>query len=218
MRFNTLLTMADNVLKYKYVAKNTAKKYGKVVTFMPKPLFGDNGSGMHVHFVALERRQEPLRRRRLRRASARWALLRHRRHPQARALHSRLRDPDHEQLQAARARLRGPGQPRLLAPEPQRLGAHTYVLHLAQDQAHRVPVPRPELQSLPDLLRDADGRPSTASEQDRSRAAPRQGHLRSAPRGARRRSQGSRLAARGPEAPRERPRVSCSRAMSSPRT
>ena len=50
MRFNTLLTMADNVLKYKYVAKNTAKKYGKVVTFMPKPLFGDNGSGMHVHF------------------------------------------------------------------------------------------------------------------------------------------------------------------------
>jgi glutamine synthetase len=50
MRFNTLLTMADSVLKYKYVVKNTAKKYGKVATFMPKPLFGDNGSGMHVHF------------------------------------------------------------------------------------------------------------------------------------------------------------------------
>ena len=50
MRFNNLLTMADNVLKYKYVVKNTAKKHGKVATFMPKPLFGDNGSGMHVHF------------------------------------------------------------------------------------------------------------------------------------------------------------------------
>jgi glutamine synthetase len=49
MRFGPLVQMADNVLKYKYVIKNTAKKYGKTVTFMPKPLFGDNGSGMHVH-------------------------------------------------------------------------------------------------------------------------------------------------------------------------
>jgi glutamine synthetase len=49
MRFGPLVEMADNVLKYKYVIKNTAKKYGKTVTFMPKPLFGDNGSGMHVH-------------------------------------------------------------------------------------------------------------------------------------------------------------------------
>jgi glutamine synthetase len=49
MRFSSLLEMADNVLKYKYVVKNTAKKYGKTVTFMPKPLFNDNGSGMHTH-------------------------------------------------------------------------------------------------------------------------------------------------------------------------
>ena len=49
MRFAPLVTMADNLLKYKYVIKNTARKYGKTVTFMPKPLFNDNGTGMHVH-------------------------------------------------------------------------------------------------------------------------------------------------------------------------
>src|SRR6266545_5469142 len=49
MRFSTLVEMADRVLKYKYVTKNVAAKNGYVVTFMPKPLFGDNGSGMHTH-------------------------------------------------------------------------------------------------------------------------------------------------------------------------
>jgi len=49
MRFDTLLKMADKVLWYKYVTKNTAKKHGKTVTFMPKPIFMDNGSGMHTH-------------------------------------------------------------------------------------------------------------------------------------------------------------------------
>lgn len=49
MRFDSLLKMADKTLWYKYVTKNTAKKYGKSVTFMPKPVFQDNGSGMHTH-------------------------------------------------------------------------------------------------------------------------------------------------------------------------
>ncbi len=49
MTFTTLTRMADNLLLYKYIIKNVARQYGKTVTFMPKPLFGDNGSGMHVH-------------------------------------------------------------------------------------------------------------------------------------------------------------------------
>lgn len=47
--FSTLTATADNVQKYKYVVQNVANTYGKSVTFMPKPIYGDNGSGMHVH-------------------------------------------------------------------------------------------------------------------------------------------------------------------------
>jgi len=49
MRFDSLVRMADNIMTYKYIVKNVAKRYGKTATFMPKPLFGDNGSGMHTH-------------------------------------------------------------------------------------------------------------------------------------------------------------------------
>jgi glutamine synthetase len=48
-RFDTLLHAADDILKFKYIVKNVAHAFGKTATFMPKPLFGDNGSGMHVH-------------------------------------------------------------------------------------------------------------------------------------------------------------------------
>src|SRR2546428_3587422 len=49
LRFETVTRMADQVLTYKYVVKNVARRAGKTVTFMPKPIFGDNGSGMHCH-------------------------------------------------------------------------------------------------------------------------------------------------------------------------
>jgi len=49
MKFDTLRTMADKSMLYKYIVKNVAKRHGKVATFMPKPIFQDNGSGMHTH-------------------------------------------------------------------------------------------------------------------------------------------------------------------------
>ena len=49
MRFAPLVKCADNLMWYKYIVKNVAKRHGKTATFMPKPLFGDNGTGMHVH-------------------------------------------------------------------------------------------------------------------------------------------------------------------------
>ncbi len=59
IRFGTLLAMADNLMTFKYVLKNVAWQAGKSLTFMPKPIFGDNGSGMHTH-QSLWKNGEPL--------------------------------------------------------------------------------------------------------------------------------------------------------------
>ena len=47
--FDTMVKTGDNMQLYKYVVRNVSKKHDKTATFMPKPLYGDNGSGMHVH-------------------------------------------------------------------------------------------------------------------------------------------------------------------------
>ena len=59
LRFQPILQAADNLLKFKYVVKNTAREWNKTVTYMPKPIQGDNGSGMHVH-VSLWKNGKPL--------------------------------------------------------------------------------------------------------------------------------------------------------------
>jgi len=58
-RFDTLVKSADAMMVYKYVVKNVAKRHGKTACFMPKPLFGDNGSGMHTH-MSLWKKGKPL--------------------------------------------------------------------------------------------------------------------------------------------------------------
>ncbi|RCS50623.1 type I glutamate--ammonia ligase [Bremerella cremea] len=59
LRFNEMVKMADDLLIYKYVIKNVAKRHNRTATFMPKPVFGDNGSGMHTHF-SFWKENEPL--------------------------------------------------------------------------------------------------------------------------------------------------------------
>ncbi|MFV1966674.1 MAG: type I glutamate--ammonia ligase [Pirellulaceae bacterium] len=59
LQFQELVTMGDYMLMYKYIAKNVATRHGKTVTFMPKPVFSDNGSGMHTH-ISLWKGDQPL--------------------------------------------------------------------------------------------------------------------------------------------------------------
>ena len=59
MRFSPLTQMADKVMWYKYIIKNVARRHNKTATFMPKPIFGDNGTGMHVH-QSLWKNDQPL--------------------------------------------------------------------------------------------------------------------------------------------------------------
>lgn len=59
LKFSPLVNAADQLLLFKYIVKNTAKMHNKTVTYMPKPIFGDNGSGMHVH-TSLWKKGKPL--------------------------------------------------------------------------------------------------------------------------------------------------------------
>ena len=95
IRFAPLKTMGDYMKYYKYITKNVASRHNKTVTFMPKPLFGDNGSRDAHASIALERRQTALCRERLRRAERDGAVL-HRRNHQACAGAHRDHQPDDE--------------------------------------------------------------------------------------------------------------------------
>ncbi len=137
-RFDTLVKSADNMMLYKYVIRNVAYQYGKSVTFMPKPLFGDNGSGMHTH-QSLWKDGKPLF------AGDGYAGL----EPDGAVLHcgtvearagavgdDRAND---EQLQATGAGLRSAGESGVFAPQSLGRGAHSDVLGESQGEARGVP-------------------------------------------------------------------------------
>ena len=157
-RFDTLVKSADNMMLYKYVIRNVANQYGKTVTFMPKPLFGDNGSGMHAH-QSLWKGGKPL-------FAGDWLC---RPEPDGAALHRRTAEArarafgdhraDDQQLQAAGARLRSAGESGVLAAQSLGRRAHSDVLGQPEGQARRVPSARSVVQSVPGVRRDADGRP-----------------------------------------------------------
>jgi glutamine synthetase len=94
MIFGGLVEQADNMQKYKYVIHNVAAAYGKTVTFMPKPMKGDNGSGMHVN-MSIWKDGKPLF------AGDKYADLVHRRHPDPCQGAERHHQPVDQQLQAA---------------------------------------------------------------------------------------------------------------------
>ena len=159
MRYADALKMADDCMTYRITVKEYAMKYGWHATFMPKPLFGENGSGMHTHQSLFTRRAQRLLRRRRPVLPVRRRQGLHRRPAQARARDHLGVRPVGQLLQAARARLRGAGLLRLVAPQP--LGARARAAlppRQGAGHAHGAALPGPRLQPLPDLRDPAGGR------------------------------------------------------------
>ncbi len=179
-RFDELLKAADDVMKFKYIIKNVAWRNGKTATFMPKPIFGDNGSGMHVH-QSIWNEGEPLFYDETGYGGlsdiARYyigGILKHA--PSLLAFTNPTVNSYHRLVPG----LRGPDLAGLQPAQPLGLRPHPDHRLEPEGQAHRVPLPRPVGQPLPRLLGAAAGRPRRHQEQDRARRPDRQGHLRAA--------------------------------------
>ena len=152
MRYTNAMAMADATITYRLIVKEIAAKNGVYATFMPKPIFGENGSGMHIHqslfrgernaFFDGDRQVPPL--------EGGEGL--HRRPAQARARALGDLRPVGQLLQAARSGLRGAGLRRLVAAQP--LGADPHPLLQARIRGRDEggdSLPRPGLQPLPRL-------------------------------------------------------------------
>ena len=132
---------------YKYVIHKVAQAYGKTACFMPKPIFGDNGSGMHCH-QSIWKGSTPVFAGNKYADLSETCLLLHRRHPQARQDHQRLHQPDHQLLQASGAGLRGARAARLLGAQPLGLLPHPVV---TSPKAKRIEVRFPDPAANPYL-------------------------------------------------------------------
>jgi len=170
LKYDSLVRSADHMMLYKYVTKNVANQYGKTVTFMPKPIFGDNGSGMHTH-QSLWKAGKPLF------AGDGYAGL------SQMALHYIGIDQarpgalgsycaDDEFLQASGSGIRSARQSGLFAAQSLGRLPHSHVFRVAEGQARGVPSARPKLQSVSRVCRANDGRPRWNRAQDRPWPAP----------------------------------------------
>ena len=217
-KFNTLLHAADDLMLFKYIVKNTAWHAGKTVTFMPKPLFGDNGSGMHAH-QSLWKDGQPL----FYDEAGYGGLSDMARYYIGGLLHHApsllaFTNPTVNSYHRLVPGLRGAGEPGLLGPQP--LGLHPDPAHgqQPQGQAPRVPLPRLVGQPVPGVRRDDDGRPGRHQEQDRAAGPDRQGPLRAAAGGGQGHPAGAGAAWPRSSTGSRRTTTTCSRAACSPRT
>ena len=206
-RFNTLVKCADNLSWFKYIVKNVAWRHGKTATFMPKPVFGDNGSGMHTH-QSLWKNGKPLFAGDGYAGMSEMALhyiggiLKH-----ARALaaicnpttnsYKRLVPGFEAPVNLAYSSRNRSASIRIPMVQPQPEG-----------EAAGVPQPGSVVQPVPGLLRAADGRSGRDREQDRPRRSAGQGHLRAVAGGAEGRPEdageprgGAGLPPQGPQVP-----------------